>query len=88
MPNRTTDDERTELDQIEPPPDYEERVKDFFARHGGPARTPRRFGGPQGGLQGWSEIEAGDGHVLRCDWSRMGSLQEINYSEVAPAHPT
>jgi hypothetical protein len=80
MPNRTTDE-----NQHQPPPDDQDRIKDFFARHGGAGKTPQRFGGPQAGRQGWSEIEAGDGHVLRCDWSRSGSREEITYSEVAPA---
>jgi hypothetical protein len=74
----------TEESELEPPPDDDDRIKDFFARHGGPGKTPRRSGGPQGGAQGWSEVEACDGHVLRCDWSRMGSREEISYSEVAP----
>jgi hypothetical protein len=70
--------------QLQPPPDDQDRINDFFSRHGGAGKTPQRFGGPQDGRQGWSEIEAGDGHVLRCDWSRMGSREEITYSEVAP----
>ncbi len=70
---------------MDPLPDDEDRVNDFFGRHGGPGKAQRRFGG-QGRLQGWSEIEALDGHVLRCEWSRMGSREEITYSEVAPAH--
>lgn len=70
---------------LRPPPDDEDRVKDFFARHGGPGKAPRRFGG-QDWMRGWSEIDALDGHVLRCDWSRMGSREEITYSEVAPGH--
>jgi len=72
--------------QLQPLPGDEDRIKDFFSRHGGPGKTPPRFGGPPGG-QGWSEIEAGDGHVLRCDWSRIGSREEFSYSEVAPTHP-
>jgi hypothetical protein len=81
MPTRTTDDGQESL------PDDDDRIEDFFSRHGGPGKAPRRFGGSQGGPNGWSEIEAHDGHVLRCDWSRVGSRQESKYSEVAPTHP-
>jgi hypothetical protein len=69
---------------IDPPSDDSDRIKDFFSRHGGPGTTSRRFGRSQGGLQGWSEIVARDGHVLRCDWSRSGTREELKYSEVAP----
>ncbi len=67
-----------------PPPDDDDRIRDFFSRHGGPGKTPRRSGQSEGGLKGWSEIQAGDGHVLRCDWSLSGTLEEVKYSEVAP----
>ncbi len=69
---------------LTPPSDDSDRIKDFFSRHGGPGKTPRRSGQSHGGLQGWSEIDARDGHVLRCDWSRSGTLEELKYSEVAP----
>jgi hypothetical protein len=74
-------------DDLQPPPDDEDRIRDFYARHGGAGNAPRRFAS-QGGLQGWSEIEARDGHVLRCEWSRFGSREEIAYSEVAPSSGT
>ena len=64
-------------------PDHEERLRDFFARHGGPGR-PAREEQDSGGLQGWSEVYAQDGHVLRCDWSRMGSREEMSYTERGP----
>jgi hypothetical protein len=67
-----------------PPADEADRIKDFFARHGGPGKAPRRSGQSRGGLEGWSEIEASDGHVLRCDWSVSGTLEKAEYAEVAP----
>ena len=78
---KMTQDAESELD---PPSDDSDRIKDFFSRHGGPGTASRRFGRSQGGLQGWSEIVAHDGHVLRCDWSRSGTREEMKFSEVAP----
>ncbi len=82
--DKTIQDQESDLD---PPSDDGDRITDFFSRHGGPGTMARRFGRSQGGLQGWSEIVARDGHVLRCDWSRSGTLEEIKYSEVAPRRP-
>jgi hypothetical protein len=65
-------------------PDHDERLKDFFARHGGPAPRGIRRGQSSGGVQGWSEAFASDGYVLRCDWSTFGTLDEMKYSEIAP----
>jgi hypothetical protein len=65
-------------------PDQDERLKDFFARHGGPGTRLARKGGPAGGVQGWSEVYANDGYVLRCDWSTFGTREEMKYSEIAP----
>jgi hypothetical protein len=65
-------------------PDHDERIKDFFARHGGPGPRGIRSGQSSGGVQGWSEAHAGDGYVLRCDWSTFGSHDEMQYSEIAP----
>jgi hypothetical protein len=66
---------------FEPPPDDAERTRDFLARHGGPGANAPRSGESMGGLEGWSETEAADGWVLRCDWSRLASVEEIKYSE-------
>jgi hypothetical protein len=65
-------------------PDHDERLKDFFARHGGAGTRPIRQGQSAGGLQGWSEVEASDGYALRCEWSTIGTLDEMKYSEVPP----
>jgi hypothetical protein len=64
-------------------PDHDERIKDFFARHGGPGSSARE-GQTAGDIQGWSEIYASDGYVLRCEWSIMGTQEKMKYSEVAP----
>jgi hypothetical protein len=65
-------------------PDYVERIKDFFARHGGPGNRANRDGESAEGMQGWSEVYAGDGYVMRCDWTRFGNREEMKYSEIAP----
>jgi hypothetical protein len=65
-------------------PDHDERLKDFFARHGGPASRSVRRGQSVGGAQGWSEAYASDGYILRCDWSTFGTRDEMKYSEIAP----
>ncbi len=65
-------------------PDHDERLKDFFVRHGGPGARAARRGGSAGGVQGWSEVYANDGYVLRCDWSTFGTREEMKYSEIAP----
>jgi hypothetical protein len=67
---------------FEPPSDDAERMRDFLARHGGPATVPPRHGQSNGGLAGWSETQAADGWVLRCEWSRLSEVEEIKYSEI------
>jgi hypothetical protein len=68
-------------------PDDEDRIKDFLGRHGGAGDQARRDGESAQGLQGWSEVYARDGYVLRCDWSKMGTLEEMKYSEISPDSP-
>jgi hypothetical protein len=68
----------------DPSPDHDERIKDFFARHGGPGSAPACEGQSAGGVQGWSEVYAGDGYALRCEWSTFGSRETMKYSEIAP----
>jgi hypothetical protein len=65
-------------------PDHDERLEDFFARHGGPALRAVCRGQSGGGVQGWSEAYANDGYVLRCEWSTFASRDEMQYSEIAP----
>jgi hypothetical protein len=69
---------------FDPPSDDVERTRDFLARHGGPGKPARR-GQSSGGLEGWSETQAADGWVLRCDWSRLNEVEEIKYSEIPSA---
>ncbi len=68
-------------------PDRDERIRDFFARHGGPGASAEHKGESQGGVQGWSEVFAADGYKLRCDWSRFGSREKMRYSEIPPFNP-
>jgi hypothetical protein len=66
-------------------PDADDRVQDFWKRHGGPAARPRDEGTIAPDSSGWSEVYAADGYTLRCEWSRMGTLQEMRYIERPPA---
>jgi hypothetical protein len=66
-------------------PDSQERIQDFLARHGGCGPgTARRHETAANGLEGWYEIYAADGYCMRCEWSRMGSREELKYSEIGP----
>jgi hypothetical protein len=65
-------------------PDHDERIRDFLSRHGGRGTRGARQGETAGGIQGWSEIYAGDGYALRCEWSKFGSEEKLSYSEIAP----
>ncbi len=47
------------------------------------ARTPKRENF-EAGLRGRSETYAADGYALRCDWSRQGSREELQFSEIPP----
>lgn len=38
------------------------------------------------GCAGWYEVYAADGYRLRCDWSRIGSREELKFSEIGPQH--
>ncbi len=67
-------------------PDSQDRIRDFLVRHGGPSPQPRREQVSESGVRGWSEVYAADGYRLRCDWSRMGSREEMSFSEIAPNH--
>jgi hypothetical protein len=73
---------------FKPPPDDADRTRDFLSRHGGPGSSPPRSGQSNGGLQGWSETEAADGWILRCDWSRFATVEEVKYSEIRSSNPT
>jgi hypothetical protein len=64
-------------------PDSQDRIEDFLRRHGGPG-SPRRQATDPAGYRGWYEIYAADGYCLRCDWSRTGSREELQFSEIGP----
>jgi len=64
-------------------PDRDDRIRDFFVRHGGPSGKASREGETESGIKGWSEVYALDGYALRCDWSRIGSSEHMTYSEIA-----
>jgi len=65
-------------------PDAEDRIRDFFARHGGPGRAPRRAERSAAGHRGWYEVAAADGCRLRCEWSRAGGRHELKFFEISP----
>ena len=64
--------------------DGEDRITDFFARHGGPGRIGEQEGDEELHTRGWSEVYAADGHRLRCEWSRAGDKTLMNFSEISP----
>lgn len=64
--------------------DNEDRAQDFLARHGGAGSEPLREETLASGASGWSEMYAADGYTLRCDWSRLGSFQELKFTEIPP----
>ena len=65
-------------------PDRKERILDFLARHGGAAQPAQRADQDPLGCRGWTETYAADGYTLRCDWSRAGSHEEMQFSELPP----
>jgi hypothetical protein len=65
-------------------PDRTERINDFLARHGGAGSKAPRAEETAPGVQGWSEVYASDGYILRCEWSRFGSSEDMKYSEIPP----
>jgi hypothetical protein len=64
-------------------PDAEDRIRDFFARHGDPGATLRREETADSGLSGWYEVTAADGCRLRCEWSRAGERHELKFLEIS-----
>jgi hypothetical protein len=65
-------------------PDSEDRIRDFWARHGGPAARPSDAREIVAGICGWSEVYAADGCALRCEWSRLGGRLEMQFIEKCP----
>ncbi len=65
-------------------PDGDDRIHDFLNRHGGAGTAPVRKESHAGGTSGWSEVYAADGHILRCEWSRFGDREEMQFTELSP----
>ncbi|GAC1306422.1 MAG: hypothetical protein NVSMB10_11140 [Steroidobacteraceae bacterium] len=63
-------------------PDRDDRVADFLERHGGAGVAGRRH--ESADVWGWSEVYAADGYTLRCDWTKIGSQEEMRFSEIPP----
>ena len=57
--------------------------EDFCAVTGARAAA-RREEVDASGFAGWYEVYAADGYRLRCDWSRMGSREELRFAEIGP----
>jgi len=68
-------------------PDREDRMRDFFTRHGGPSADPLRHVETEHGTRGWSEVYARDGYALRCDWSRAGGKEHMQFVELSQHSP-
>jgi hypothetical protein len=60
------------------------RVRDFLARHGGPAPDVEHEADCDDGAAGWSEVHAADGYRLRCEWSLVGSERRMSFAEIHP----
>jgi hypothetical protein len=69
-------------------PDNGDRIRDFWARHGGPAARRSNAGDIIAGVSGWSEVYAADGYTLRCEWARTGGLREMQFTEKPPGPPS
>jgi hypothetical protein len=65
-------------------PDNSDRIRDFFARHGGPSSRAGTAQETTPGVSGWSEVYAADGYTLRCDWSCSGTLHKMQFNENPP----
>jgi hypothetical protein len=64
--------------------DSEERIDDFYIRHGGRGQRPKREGDRESRTRGWWEIYAADGHKLRCEWSTAGTKTQMSFAESPP----
>jgi hypothetical protein len=67
-------------------PGDEDRIADFFARHGGRGRglVHERAGDKESHTRGWSEVYAADGHKLRSEWSKAGTRIQMSFTEIPP----
>jgi hypothetical protein len=67
-------------------PDNDERIRDFWQRHGGPGPRRSESGRLQGGSR-WSEVYAADGYTLRCEWTEIGERHSMKFTERPPQPP-
>lgn len=65
---------------------HRHRVAEFLVRHGGEGARPQQREELAGG-GGWSEVYAADGYSLRCEWSRTGAREDVQFLEIAPRTP-
>jgi hypothetical protein len=65
-------------------PDSEDRIADFFDRHGGRGLVHARADDAGLHTRGWWEVYAADGHKLRCEWSTDGTRTQMNFAEIPP----
>jgi hypothetical protein len=65
-------------------PDSEDRIADFFDRHGGRGLAHARADDAELHNLGSWEVYAADGHTLRCEWSKEGTRTRMNFTEIPP----
>jgi hypothetical protein len=63
-------------------PGDDDRLADFLARHGGRALVSERAADGELHTRGWWEVQAADGHKLRCEWSKAGTMTHMNFTEI------
>ena len=65
-------------------PDMDDRIRDFWDRHGGPGSHQSQAGDTVHGVSGWSEVYAADGYTLRCEWAQVGDRHSMKFVETPP----
>jgi hypothetical protein len=68
-------------------PDTDDRIRDFWNRHGGPGLRRSEAGEFDPGASGWSEVYAADGYTLRCEWTQIGDRHTMKFMEKPPQTP-
>jgi hypothetical protein len=69
-------------------PDTDDRIRDFWDRHGGPGSRRSEAGDIVQGASGWSEVYAADGYTLRCEWTSIGERHSMKFMEKPPQAPS